>query len=258
MIRSRPSRHRSPNPIPSLSLRLNKFISRCGLASRRTADELIVQGKVLVNAEIVTELGAAVNEHQDVVEVDGKVCKLPSEPIYIALNKPRGFLVTVGDPFGRKTVMQLLKGIRRRVYPVGRLDYDSEGLLLFTDDGEMAFRLAHPRYGVRKVYSVKVKGKFPKEELARFEEGIRLEDGHLARARASLRRQDETASMLSLELTEGRKREIRRMCRILGYQVLSLRRTKYDQITLTGIPPGHWRYLTPQEVHLLKQRVALA
>jgi 23S rRNA pseudouridine2605 synthase/16S rRNA pseudouridine516 synthase len=238
-------------------LRLNKFIARCGIASRRAADELIVQGKVLVNAKVVNELGATIDERSDVVEADGKVCKLPSDPVYIALNKPRGFLVTVGDPFGRKTVMQLLKGVKRRVYPIGRLDYDSEGLLLFTDDGELAFRLAHPRYGVIKVYSVKVKGKFPAEQLARFEEGIRLEDGHLARARAQLRRQDEHSSLLILELTEGRKREIRRMCRILGFPVLSLRRIKFDQISLTGIGPGHWRYLSPKEIHILRQRVAL-
>lgn len=238
-------------------MRLNKFIAHCGIASRRAADELIVQGKVLVNAKVVTELGASIDENTDVVEADGKVCKLPVKPVYIAMNKPRGFLVSVGDPFGRKTVMKLLKGVDRRVYPIGRLDYDSEGLLLFTDDGELAFRLAHPRYGVSKVYSVKVKGKFPAEELAQFEEGIRLEDGHLARARAQLRRQDEHATLLTLELTEGRKREIRRMCRILGYPVLSLRRIKFDQIALTGISPGRWRYLTPKEIHLLRQRVAL-
>jgi 23S rRNA pseudouridine2605 synthase/16S rRNA pseudouridine516 synthase len=238
-------------------LRLNKFLSRCGVASRRAADELIRTGKIIVNKEVVTALGTMIDEHRDVVEVAGKVCKLPVEPIYIALNKPRGFLVTVDDPFGRKTVMQLLKGIRRRIYPVGRLDFDSEGLLLLTDDGELAFRLAHPRFGVSKVYNVKVRGKFPSQELPRFGEGIRLEDGHLARARATLHKQDSSASILSLELTEGRKREIRHMCRILGYPVISLRRIKYDQITLTGLESGSWRHLTPKEVRLLRQRVAL-
>lgn len=253
-----PTPWRKVNPIPRVELRLNKFLSRCGVASRRAADELIQSGKVLVNGEKATQLGLNIDEHKDVVEIDGRVCKVPTEPIYIVLNKPRGYLVTVGDPFGRKTVMQLIKSVRRRVYPVGRLDYDSEGLLLLTDDGELAFRLAHPRYGVRKVYSVKVKGKFPEPDLARFDEGIRLEDGHLARARASIRKQDESSTILLLELCEGRKREIRRMCRILGFSVLSLRRIKYDQIGLAGLNSGQWRYLTPKEVHLLRQRVALS
>jgi pseudouridine synthase len=218
---------------------------------------MIVEGKVTVNGEPVTQVGVTVDEDVDEVRVEGQLCQLPSRAVYIALYKPRDYIVTLDDQYGRKTVMELLQGVDRRVYPVGRLDYDSEGLLLLTDDGELAFRLAHPSFGIRKQYSVRVRGEFRREDLERFRQGITLEDGHVARAEARLRRAGPKSSILSLVLTEGRKREIKRMCRTIGYPVTSLRRTKFDDISIAGLKPGQWRHLSSSEVATLRRHVGL-
>lgn len=238
-------------------MRLNKFLSRCGVVSRRGADELITAGKVKVNGELITQTGVVIDESSDVVEVRGKVCSIPDKYVYVALNKPRDYLVTLDDRFGRRTVKELIKDVSRRVYPVGRLDYDSEGLLILTDDGDLAFRLAHPSYQVKKIYTVGVKGTMPDSALSLFEKGIELEDGHLARARVRILKRNEKSTTLAIELTEGRKREIKRMCKIVGYPVRSLRRVQYDTISLSGLPRGRWRYLTGDEVANLKRRVKL-
>jgi 23S rRNA pseudouridine2605 synthase len=239
-------------------VRLNKFLSQCGVASRRAADELIAGGKVSINGVIITELGQIIDESQDKISVDGKPCVLPQDHVYVLLNKPRGYLVTLVDSYGRKTIKNLIKSVPRRVYPVGRLDYDSEGLLLLTDDGELAFRLAHPRYGVKKIYNVMVKGNFKSEDLRHFYDGITLEDGHLAHARVKILERLESSTLLSIELTEGRKREIRRMCKIIGYPVQSILRVKYDELTLQGIEKGKWRFLTQAEIEKLRRKVGLA
>ena len=239
-------------------MRLNKFLSQCGVASRRLADDLIAGGKVTVNGEIVTKLGLIVDETSDKVTVDGKPCALPQEYVYVILNKPRGYLVTLKDSYGRKTIKNLIKSVPGRVYPVGRLDYDSEGLLILTDDGELAFRLAHPSYGVKKVYTVMVKGNFKSEDLRHFYDGIALEDGHLAHARVKILERLDRSTMLSIELAEGRKREIRRMCKIIGYPVQSILRVKYDELTIQGLEKGKWRFLTHSEVEKLRRKVGLA
>lgn len=239
-------------------MRLNKFLSRCGVASRRTADNLIVAGKVVVNDKPVTEKGVVIDESRDVVKVDGKVCAIPTDYVYVMLNKPEGYLVTLEDDFGRETVADLIKDVPRRVYPIGRLDYDSEGLLLLTDDGDLAFRLAHPSFNVRKIYTVGVRGEFPDKRLPRFEEGIKLDDGHIARAKARVLKRTPKFTVLSIELTEGRKREIKRMCKAIGFPVRSIRRVQYDALPLGNLAKGRWRYLTPGEITRLKHCVDLA
>jgi len=238
-------------------VRLNKYLSKCGVASRRLADELIASGKVSVNGEVVTKLGVVIDEAVDQVMVEDKPCAIPVQHEYVLLNKPRGYLVTLKDSFGRKTIKNLLKGIPGRVYPVGRLDYDSEGLLLLTDDGELAFRLAHPSYGIKKIYTVQVKGNFRSEDLRHFYDGIPLEDGHVAHARVKIIERQDGSTMLSIELTEGRKREIRRMCKLIGYPVQTLLRVKYDELTLQGVEPGKWRKLTQSEIEKLRRKVGL-
>ena len=238
-------------------MRLNKFLSQCGIASRRAADEMIVAGKVSVNGELVSELGLVIDETQDNVLVDGKPCVIPAAHVYLLLNKPRGFLVTLKDNYGRKTIKNLIQGVSSRVYPVGRLDYDSEGLLLLTDDGELSFRLAHPSYGVKKVYTVQVKGSFKSEDLRYFYDGIPLEDGHVAHGRVKILERQDDSTVLSIELAEGRKREIKRMCKAIGYPVLSILRVKYDELTLHGVESGKWRYLTQAEVERLRRKVGL-
>ncbi len=218
---------------------------------------MIAAGKVSVNGEVVTELGLVIDETHDNILVDGKPCVIPAAHVYLLLNKPRGFLVTLKDSYGRKTIMNLIKGVPSRVYPVGRLDYDSEGLLLLTDDGELSFRLAHPSYGVKKIYTVQVKGNFKSEDLRHFYDGIPLEDGHVAHARVKILERQDGSTVLSIELAEGRKREIKRMCKAIGYPVQSILRVKYDELTLQGVESGKWRYLTSGEIEKLRRKVGL-
>lgn len=219
---------------------------------------MIAAGRISVNGEVITELGLVIDETQDDVLVDGRPCVIPTAHVYLLLNKPRGFLVTLKDSYGRKTIKNLIKDVPNRVYPVGRLDYDSEGLLLLTDDGELAFRLAHPKYGVKKIYTVQVKGDFKSEDLRYFYDGIPLEDGHVAHARVKILERQDGLTVLSIELAEGHKREIRRMCKAIGYSVQSILRVKYDELTLQGVESGKWRYLTQSEIEKLRRKVGLA
>lgn len=238
-------------------MRLNKYLSKCGVASRRHADKIIEQGRVTVNGDKVAVLGEIIDDLADQIQVDGKPVSLPPESVYILLNKPKGYITSLKDEFGRKTVTTLIKNVGQRVYPVGRLDLDSEGVLLFMDDGELSYRLTHPKFGIRKIYQVTVKGEFPVELVARFEEGVKLEDGFVATAKAKLISSQSKMSTLSLELTEGRKREVRRMCETLGFPVVHLRRTKFADLSCDGMRPGTWRFLSRKEIEKLMKKVAL-
>lgn len=239
-------------------MRLNKYLSKCGVASRRKADRLIQQGRVSINGEKIAELGVIIDENRDEVSIDGKMVTLPPEPVYVMLNKPRGFVTSLKDEYGRKTVTELVKNVGQRVYPVGRLDLDTEGVLLLTDDGELAYRLTHPKFQIRKVYVATVKGAFPPELVARFEEGIELEDGFVATAKGKLLSSQDKFSTLQLELTEGRKREVRRLCRMLGFPVQQLKRTKFGGLSCEGMKVGSWRYLNRKEIDRLKKKTGLA
>jgi len=241
-----------------LTVRLNKFLSLAGVASRREADRWIVQGRVSVNNKIVDELGFKIDEERDVVQVDGRKVQVKPTPVYILLNKPAGHLVTLKDPFRRPVVRSLLPASLGRVFPVGRLDLESEGLLVLTNDGELAHRLSHPRFGVKKVYLVKVKGEPNKEVLSRLERGIYLEGRKTAPAKAALLAPGQKSSWLRLELQEGRKREVREMCAAVGHPVQELRRVEYAGLVLKGLKPGQWRQLGPPEVRRLKALVGLS
>jgi 23S rRNA pseudouridine2605 synthase len=238
-------------------MRLNKYLSKCGIASRRGADRLIEQGRIMINGTKVVDLGVIIDENKDEVFVDDRLVTLPPEPVYVMLNKPKGYVTSLKDEYGRKVVTELIKNVGQRIYPVGRLDLDTEGVLLLTDDGELAFRLTHPKYQTKKIYQVTVKGEFPPELVARFEEGIELEDGFVATAKGKLLSSQSKSSTLVLELTEGRKREVRRMCRILGFPVQNLKRTRFCGISCEGMKVGSWRFLNRKEVEKLRKKVDL-
>ena len=230
-------------------MRLNAFLARAGVASRRRADELIRAGRVRVNGE-PGQLNTVVGRH-DVVEVDG--ARVERQPLaYVLLNKPPGVVTTASDPQGRRTVVDLVP-TEPRVVPVGRLDADTTGALLLTNDGELAHRLAHPRYGVPKVYEAEVEGSPSDDVIARLRDGVELEDG--LSAPAGVRRLGR--GRLELTLHEGRKHQVKRMCESVGHPVRRLRRVRYAELDLAGLEPGGWRELTPEEVAALKAAVGL-
>jgi 23S rRNA pseudouridine2605 synthase len=232
-------------------MRLQKFLAQAGVASRRRAEELIRAGRVKVNGTTVTAMGVQVEPGRDLVEVDGKAVKLIEKKVYYLLYKPPGYVTTVDDPQGRPKVIDLLKGIKERIYPVGRLDYATEGLLLLTNDGDLTLRLTHPRYGVTKTYRALVKGVPDEQTLQKLATGVKLEDGFTAPAEVKLLRTGKGTSLLELTLREGRKREVRRMCAAVGHPVLWLKRTKMAFLTLKGLRPGEYRQLTKEEVNRL-------
>jgi pseudouridine synthase len=230
-------------------VRLNAFLARAGVASRRRADELIRAGRVRVNGA-TGELNTVVGKN-DVVEVDGR--RVQRQPLaYVLLHKPAGVVTTASDPQGRRTVVDLVPS-EPRVVPVGRLDVDTTGALLLTNDGELAHRLAHPRYGVPKVYEADVEGTPSRDVLARLSEGVELEDGRTAPA--GVRRV--APSRIELTLHEGRNRQVRRMCEAVGHPVHRLHRSRYADLDLRGLAPAEWRELTKGEVEALRARVGL-
>ena len=225
-------------------MRLNAYLARSGIASRRAADDLIKAGRVQVNGA-TGQLNTFV-KRGDRVEVDGETV-VPQQLAYVLLNKPAGALTTARDPQGRPTVLELVD-IPERVVPVGRLDADTTGALLLTNDGPLAHRLAHPRYGVEKVYEAEVEGRPGPEALRRLEEGVELEEGRTAPARARLL----GPSTIELVLHEGRKHQVKRMCEAVGHPVLRLHRSRYANLTVEGLEPGQWRELEPSEVSRLR------
>lgn len=236
-------------------MRLNKYIAHSGAASRREADRLIEAGRVKVNGGVVRNMGIRVDSDQDRIEVDGRILEAKMPSTYIMLNKPPGYLVTMKDPFGRPTIMELLPHLRTRVYPVGRLDNDSEGLLLLTNDGELAHKLMHPRYRIRKVYMVKVKGTPESSRLRLLEAGIYLDGKKTAPAKIKLISASPRGSLLRVEIHEGRKREIRRMFAYLGHEVTTLQRILFAGLGLRNLKPGQWRPLAKEEIAELKKQV---
>lgn len=232
-------------------MRLQKFLSRAGVASRRAAEALIRDGRVRVNGRVVTELGTKVDPERDRVAVDGNAVE-PAAPTWIALHKPPGYVSTRSDPQGRPTIYELLPERFGGLFHVGRLDVDSEGLLLLTNQGDVANRLLHPRHGVERVYEVVVDGAVPDAGIRRLRGGVELEDG-TARAAAVERRPPPRPGLDRLRLTmrEGRKREVRRMFRAIGHPVRRLIRMRYGPIRLGDLAPGAWRHLEPREVRAL-------
>jgi len=226
--------------------RLQKILSQAGVASRRKAEEMITAGRVTVNGEIITELGSKADFEVDHVKVDGRLLRAPKHHIYLAMNKPKGCVTTVSDPEGRETVMHLLKGLRERVFPVGRLDYQSEGLLLFTNDGDFAYKLTSPSSHVTKTYVVKVNGVMTDEQEAAFREGVSVHGRRTSPAEIKLIKPGANP-WYEVKLTEGRQNQIRLMFAYFGKLVEKLRRVKIAFLEL-DVPPGQYRPLTPKEV----------
>ena len=226
--------------------RLQKLLSQAGVTSRRKAEEMIVEGRVTVNGKTVTELGSKADLETDHIKVDGQLLHAPRHHTYIALNKPKACMTTVSDPEGRQTVMHLMRGVRERVFPVGRLDYHSEGLLLLTSDGEFAHRLMDPAHHVTKVYVVKVTGALTEEQEKLFREGIPMHGRKTAPAEIKLIKHGANP-WYEVKITEGRQNQIRVMFKHLGKLVEKLRRVKIGFLEL-DLPPGRYRSLTPPEV----------
>jgi pseudouridine synthase len=237
--------------------RLQKILSKAGITSRRKAEGLILQGRVSVNGKIVRELGTKAVLGRDEIRVDGETLKPESEGVVLVLFKPRRCVTTLHDPQGRPTVADFINKFPMRLYPVGRLDYDAEGLLLLTNDGELAHRLQHPRYKVPKTYLVKVRGHPLAEALAILQQGVNLEDGITAPAELIVIEDDQKATWLSLTLREGRKHQVKRMCAAVGHPVLRLRRTKVGPIELDDLRPGEIRRLKSRAVRSLRKNVGL-
>lgn len=226
--------------------RLNKYLSQAGVASRRRADVLIAAGRVKVNGSPVTVAGAKVDEAADRVEVDGKLVSPVSGHLYIMLHKPRGYVSTVRDPHATRSALDLVK-VRQRLYPVGRLDKDSEGLLLLTDDGELTQRLTHPRFEHEKEYRLMVAGTPTEANLQRLRRGIELEDGPTVPAGVELEGSAGGGTWLRITLHEGRKRQLRRMCEAIGHPVHRLIRVRIGTLRLGDLAPGKWRFLSEAE-----------
>lgn len=231
-------------------VRLQKFMSECGVASRRKSEELIESGKVRVNGAVAS-LGDKINPKKDTVTVNGKKIVKQKEHKYIMLHKPRGFITTMSDEMERKCVAQLISDVPQRVYPVGRLDRDSEGLLLFTNDGEFANALTHPKKHVSKTYRVTVRPGITDEQLSAITEGIIIDDRKTAPAEVRVVTKEENRVVLEIILYEGRNRQIRKMCEQLGLEVARLKRTAIGSVKLGMLKQGEWRELTEDEVRKL-------
>jgi len=238
-------------------IRLNKFLAQAGVASRRKADQMIEESRIKVNGKVVDRLGYKIDDEKDRVEVDGRQVKKEKGLIYLMLNKPRGYLVTLKDSFQRPTIMELVPALKKRVFPVGRLDNDSEGLLLLTNDGELASRLTHPSYEIRKTYLVKIQGSPEPSKLSRLERGIDLDGQKTAPAKIVLLARSASKSLLRVEIHEGKKREVRRMFEAIGHRVLELKRVGFASLRLGRLKRGEWRFLTRKEVDSLKKQVEL-
>jgi 23S rRNA pseudouridine2605 synthase len=232
------------------SERLHKILAHAGVASRREAERLIAEGRVRVNGEVVTQLGSSAALGVDVIEVDGSRIQQAEAFEYHLLNKPPGVVTTVRDPQRRPTVLGLLRGVEARVYPVGRLDADSEGLLLLMNDGDLAHRLTHPRFGVEKEYMVDLAAPASKQQLDRIRQGIESQGERLRPRRLEL--DASSGSRVAVVLAEGKKREVRRMFEAAGQRVVRLRRMRFGPLRLGDLPPGQHRPLTKEEIEQLR------
>ncbi len=233
-------------------MRLQAALSRSGVASRRKAAEIIEKGRVLVNGRAVRERGYAVDPDRDRIEVDGKPLR-SGKKVYILLNKPKGIITTRLDPEGRATVFHILPSKFRELHPVGRLDKDTTGLLLLTNDGDLTYRLTHPKFEVRKRYRVSCRGRIGDREKTRLERGMMIEGRKTARAKVDIVSAGESGSDLYIDIHEGRKRQIRSMFLFLGHPIKNLERVGYEFLKLSGLRQGEYRYLTGAEVKRLKE-----
>lgn len=237
-------------------MRINRFLSCAGVSSRRKGETLIRDGRVTVNGETVTDPARAVEPGKDRVCLDGRPIEGERARRYMLFNKPSGVIVSIGDPFGRPAVSDLLGDDGKGLFPVGRLDSDTSGVLLLTDDGEFAYRLTHPSFGVEKVYRAVVRGNMEAEEVRRLEEGVVLDDGPTAPARMRVLSHGRGTSTVEITLHQGRKRQVRRMLEYVGHPVITLERISFGGLTVKGIEQGSYRPLSERELEMLKKSVS--
>ena len=234
-------------------MRLQKYMALCGVASRRKSEEIILSGKVKVNGKIIKMLGTTINPDNDVIMVNGKVIKPEAVKVYIILNKPTGYVTTLKDEFNRRKVIDLIKGVDERVYPVGRLDYDTSGLLILTNDGDLTYKLTHPSHEIVKVYMARVEGIPKEEELNRFRNGLKIDDYITSKAKINVLKEYKNSSILEIRIHEGRNRQVRKMCASIDHPVLELKRVSFGGVELGNLKEGEWKFLSNQEIDFLKK-----
>lgn len=232
--------------------RLNKYLAQSGIASRRGADQIIVDGRVKVNGKVVSELGAKVNIYNDTIMVDDIVCKQNKKCVVIMFNKPKGCVTTTSDEKGRKTIFDYIDITSPRLFPIGRLDYDSEGLLLLTNDGDLANRISHPSFEITKTYLVKVKGEMPEHKLAQLRKGVMVDGSLTKRSKVKLLEYKDGVSRLEVTISEGRNRQVRKMFEAVEREVIFLKRVAVGDLRLGGLSRGGYRYLNEFELEYLK------
>lgn len=232
-------------------LRLQKYLAMANVASRRASEAIILEGRVKVNGCVVTELGTKVSAN-DKVEVDGELVFIAKKKYYIMLNKPSGYVTTASDEMGRKTVLDLISDINDRVYPIGRLDKDTEGLLLLTNDGDFAYEVAHPKHNVEKVYHAFVSGVPGKIALSKLEKGVIIDGIKTKSAYVDVLEVGKNSSVVEIKIHEGRNRQVRKMFEAVGHKVIALQRVAVGKISLGNLPIGKWRHLTEAEIKILK------
>lgn len=240
--------------LPYFMVRIQKILAEAGVASRRACEALITSGRVSVNGRIVTALGSKADPARDSIELDGQIVRAKRKH-YLALHKPKGYLCANSDPAGRQLLLDLLPPEWNSVYPVGRLDRDSEGLIFLTNDGDFCLRLTHPRYGVRKIYIVSVAGRLPPEAMEKMRQGVEHDGETLKAASVRMCSTSNSTTVLEIHLLEGRNREIRRMLEALGFEVERLVRVQIGNIKLGDLKPGRWRTLTETEIKTLLANV---
>lgn len=230
-------------------IRLQKYIAKSGVASRRKAEELILEGKIQVNGKTITELGIKVNPEKDIVTYNGKKLKTEEEFVYILLNKPIGYVTTVKDQFGRDSVLDLVK-IKEHLVPVGRLDMYTSGALILTNDGDFVYKVTHPKHEIEKTYTVTIKGIVKNEEVEMLRKGVKIEDYTTKPAKVKILKTDEEKNISRLEITihEGKNRQVRKMCETVRHKVLALHRSKIAGIGVKDIPLGKWRFMKEKEI----------
>ena len=236
-------------------IRLQKYMAECGVASRRKAEEYILDGKVQVNGKIVTELGTKINPNKDVVYFNNRKIENEGKNIYILLNKPIGYVTTTKDQFDRETVLDLIKNVKGRVVPVGRLDMYTSGALILTNDGNFTYKITHPSHEINKTYIATIRGIITEEEVNKLKNGVKIDDYTTRPAKVKIMKTDVEKNISRIEITihEGKNRQVRKMCEAIGRNVMALHRTKIGDINVKDLKIGEWRYLTPKEVEKLQK-----
>ena len=234
-------------------VRLQKYLADCGVASRRGSEEIIKSGRVAINGETATEMGVKVDEDNDLVTVDGSEVRPAKKHVYIMLNKPAGFVTTVSDDKERDTVMELVSDISDRIYPVGRLDYDTEGLLLMTNDGDLTYKITHPKNNVEKTYIAEVTGKIDMSTITRLRRGVVIDGVKTSPAEVNVIGATQLGTRIEITIHEGRNRQVRKMFESVGCIVKRLKRTREAGLTLGHLPLGKWRRLSESEINMLKK-----